>query len=114
MCHSASTTAPQGLPWYSPESFTLVRRSRHSRSQTLSAREPSPRRRAVGISSQTELGTSAGTRASSKAPAISHTVATMAGVRVFSERSATALDGTVMFLIRQHYKHINVVVNAVS
>ena len=113
MCHSARTTAPHGSPRYSPDSFTPVKRSRHSRSQMLSARPPSPRRRRVGTSSQTALGTVAGTRCSSSAAAISHTVETMAGVRGRSDRIATALDGTVISLIRQHYETQLVVVNTV-
>ena len=78
-------------------------RSRHSRSHTLSCRELGPRKRAVGMFSQTAFGTLAGVRSSSSTAEISHNAESMAGVRGVVARRVSAADDTVICSISGHY-----------
>ena len=86
-----------------PDSFRPVMRSRHSRSHTLSCREFGPRKRAVGMFSQTAFGTLAGVRSSSSTAEISHKAESMAGVSGVVARRVRAADDTAICSISGHY-----------
>ena len=110
MCHSATSTAPHSSPLCWPDSFRPVMRSKHSRSHTLSCREFGPRKRAVGMFSQTAFGTLAGVRSSSSTAEISHKAESMAGVSGVVARRVRAAEDTAICSISGHYYfHLSIV-----